>query len=148
MTLFFERFLASSIALSLLLLQTTFSQISNEAELDDFLSTVEELEAMSSELGCTKGFKTFNPLLHKQKYKVAVHAVRGKDEARADYGKIFQEYLTATAGQRFVPPIEFEVVPVTSWELTAGALEEELDFFTSNPGMYSCMGLLTGAHLW
>ena len=57
----------------------------------------------------------------------------------------FAEYLTATAGKRFDPPIAFEMMPANLHELFDAAEEEEIDFVFSSPGVYSCMGAEKGA---
>lgn len=70
---------------------------------------------LSSKMDCTSSILPFDPLQHKTTYKVAVHAVRGLNAARNANIKIYEDYLTATAGQRFDPPIKFEMEAVTSW---------------------------------
>jgi hypothetical protein len=61
------------------------------------------------------------------------------------YNLIFGEYLTATAGQMFDPPVTFEVVPLVFEEMFAAAENKELDFMFSNPGIYACVGTQLGA---
>jgi hypothetical protein len=61
------------------------------------------------------------------------------------YNLTFAEYLTATAGKRFDPAIEFEMIPASLHELYDAAEEEEIDFFYGHPGIYSCMGVEKGA---
>ena len=58
---------------------------------------------------------------------------------------IFENYLSATAGQRFDPPIRFDLVPVKAHDLLEGAASQEIDFFFSNPGLFTCVGIDTGA---
>lgn len=90
-----------------------------------------------------------NPRTHKTKYRVAVEAFHGFEAAKTEYEKIFTDYLTATAGQRFNPPIEFEMFPVTFQGLFHAIGDEdsqqEVDFVFSNPGSYSCLGVEFGA---
>mgnify|MGYP005847609343 CR=1 FL=1 len=113
---------------------------------DEVLSQEEEeLDAMSLKLTCTSGLREFYPLLMKKTYKIAVHANTGLDAVGREYRKVFEDYLTATAGQRFEPPIKFEMVPVTSWDLYNGVENKEFDFFASNPGLFTCIGMETGA---
>lgn len=100
---------------------------------------------ISSKITCTSGLRPFNPRQHKSTYKVAVDAIRGLDEARDAYNEIFQHYLTETAGRRFDPPIQFEMIPVNSWDLMNGAEAEEVDFFFANPGLFTCVGINAGA---
>lgn len=107
--------------------------------------TTAQLATIKTKLDCVDGFKAFDPNRHKEVYKFGIHITTDEKEARSMYGKIFGEYLTATAGQRFEPPIKFETVPLYSWGIQAGAEAEELDFFFANSGLYSCIGLDTGA---
>lgn len=58
----------------------------------------------------------------------------GFDEAYLEYNQTFSEYLTVTAGQRFDPPIGFEMVPVNIQGLFDSVQEESIDFIYSNPG--------------
>lgn len=59
--------------------------------------------------------------------------------ARALYGTVFEQYLTETAGQRFDPPIEFEVVPVTLTTLLGLAEDKNVDFLFASSAVFSCM---------
>ena len=90
-----------------------------------------------------------DPRTHKTKYRVAVEAFHGFEAATAEYEKIFSDYLTATAGQRFNPPIEFEMFPVTYQGLFHAIDDDDsdqaVDFVFSNPGFYSCIGVEFGA---
>lgn len=52
--------------------------------------------------------------------------------------KALGEYLSATAGQKFNPPIKFEVVPHFFDGLFTAIENDEMDFLYSNPGVYSC----------
>lgn len=98
---------------------------------------------------------------HKRKYRVAVHAVRGLEEDLASYNETFATYLTATAGRRFDPPLEFELVAVGYEDLFAAVEEveehhrpssssqsqkedEQVDFIFANPSSYSCIGVEYG----
>lgn len=51
-----------------------------------------------------------------------------------EYNKTFSDYLTATAGQRFDPPVEFEMVPVNFQGLFDAVQEDSIDFIYANPG--------------
>ena len=95
---------------------------------------------------CNLGNRPFDPLQHKRKYRVGVHAIRGADAAKAEYNQLFGEYLTATSGKRFNPPIEFEMVPVTFQGLFDAVEKEEIDFFYANPSIYSCVGVVSSAN--
>lgn len=88
----------------------------------------------------------FDPNRHKQTYRIAIQHFRGAEYALKDYNLTFQQYLTATAGQRFDPPIEFELVPVTFNELFDKVeVEKSVDLIYANPGSYSCIGVEVGA---
>lgn len=88
----------------------------------------------------------FDPTRHKKKYKVGVHAIRGDESAILEYNKTFGEYLTVTAGRAFDPPIEFEMVPLDfQQEIFDRAYSKKIDFFYAGPGIYSCIGVETGA---
>lgn len=96
-------------------------------------------------MGCSSAASKFNPLIHKSKYRVGVHAIRGFQNALLEYNLTFSKYLTATAGRKFDPPIEFEMIPTTFNGLFDAAEAEEVDFFYANPGIYSCIGVEHGA---
>lgn len=87
----------------------------------------------------------FNPFVHKKVYKVGVHAHRGMEAAMWESNMIFSEYLTMTAGQRFDPPIRFEIIPSHFDGLFELIENEEMDFLYANPGVYSCIGTEAGA---
>jgi len=55
------------------------------------------------------------------------------------YDNVFAKYLTATAGRKFDPPAEFEVVPVTLSSLMELADLEEVDFMFASASVFSCM---------
>lgn len=96
-------------------------------------------------MDCTSKLRTFDPKTHSPVYHVAVHAIRGVDAAYQEYNTTFADYLTATAGKRFDPPIEFRMRPVDFQELFDAVEKEEVDFFYANPGIYSCVGVEQGA---
>ena len=86
-----------------------------------------------------------NQYIHKSTYTVAIHAVTALKAAYRDTHKVFGEYLTATAGQKFNPPIQFNVVSNYFAGLFDAIDNEELDFFLTNQGIYSCIGTQVGA---
>lgn len=86
-----------------------------------------------------------DPYIHKSSYTIGVHANHGLDEAYNQAVGVFSEYLSATAGKKFDPPIEFLVVPNNFGELFTAIENEEVDFFYANPGVYSCIGTQVGA---
>jgi len=97
------------------------------------------------QLDCVSDKRAFDPRVHDEVYHIAVHAIRGFDFAYQEYNKTFSEYLTATAGQRFDPPIRFEMVPVNFQGLFDSVENKEVDFFFANPSIYSCVGVEQGA---
>jgi hypothetical protein len=106
---------------------------------------IENNIGISDNIDCASAIRKMDPLIHKPKYRIAVHAIRGFETAYDEYNITFSEYLTATAGRRFDPPIEFEMVPVYFGQLFDAVYEEEVDFFYANPGIYSCVGVEIGA---
>jgi len=95
--------------------------------------------------GCNMIVRKFNPLLHKKKYNIGVYVSEGDDAAFRQYNLTFAQYLTATAGQRFDPPIQFDMVPVNLFSLADSAKNEEVDFFFSTAAVFSCMAAELGA---
>jgi len=75
----------------------------------------------------------------KLKYTVGVLAIRGFDAAYAEFNATFNEYLTVTAGQKFDPPIEFELKPLNFLTLFSDAESRKVDFIYVNPSAYSCI---------
>lgn len=63
------------------------------------------------ELNCAHGYKKFDPLLQKEKYYVGVHAPAGIDTAWREFNLTFETYLNRAVGDRFIPPIRFEMKP-------------------------------------
>lgn len=49
------------------------------------------------------------PLRGKRHYVVGVLAIRGVDNAFAEYNQTFNEYLTQQVGSRFEPPVTFSM---------------------------------------
>lgn len=86
-----------------------------------------------------------DPFIHKSVYSVGVHAVRGLEEAFTETNKVFAEFLSATAGQKFDPPITFEVTPYYFDGIFTAIESKEMDFLYANPGIYSCIGTQVGA---
>jgi ABC-type phosphate/phosphonate transport system substrate-binding protein len=116
-----------------------------EAEIEQVDATVQQEEVISDPLDCSADKVEFNPLVHKQKYRVGVYANNGAEAVFQQYNLTFAEYLTATAGQRFDPPIEFELSSENLFSLFNAAETEDVDFFFANAAAYSCMGLEHGA---
>lgn len=97
------------------------------------------------DIDCSSDIRPFDELSHKKTYRLAVHAIRGFEAACQEYNKTFAEYLTATAGKRFDPPISFEMIPMNMQGLFDAVEEEAIDLFFANPGIYSCVGVENGA---
>jgi len=85
----------------------------------------------------------FDPRSRKRgnKFRVGVNAIRGFDAAIEEYTLVFEDYLTATVGRKFDPPLEFEMVPMTFEDLYQNGESGDMDFFLANPGVFSCLGV-------
>lgn len=84
------------------------------------------------------------PLLPDQQrlFRVGVLAIRGVESATAQWKLTFGDYLTATAGAEFDPPITFEMVPVPfglEREPADEFIHGDYDFVYANPSMFSCV---------
>lgn len=88
---------------------------------------------------CPTIIHDFNPNIHKEKYTVGVFSSEGEEVVYELYGTVFAEYLTATAGKRFNPPVEFDLIPVTLTTLINLSNDEKVDFFFSSSAIMSCM---------
>ena len=95
--------------------------------------------------GCHSSKYPFDEYRHKEKYRVGVHAIRGFDAALQEYNITFSQYLTETAGKRFDPPVEFEMVPITFEQMNDLIDRDEMDFFYANPSIYTCIGIESSA---
>lgn len=90
--------------------------------------------------------RPFDPIFHKRRYVIAEHSTAGTEDALRQYNMTFAQYLTATAGRRFDPPIEFDFVARKHMQdIFDGIDGGEFDFVFANPGTYSCVGVETGA---
>jgi hypothetical protein len=96
-------------------------------------------------LDCTSKTLKFNDRVHKLKYRIAVDAINGVDNAFETYNELFSTYLTATAGRRFDRDMEFEMVPMHFTGIFHAAKNSEIDFVFADPGIYSCLGVEVGA---
>lgn len=95
--------------------------------------------------GCTTIIHNFDPLVHKPRYTVGIYSSESDEVVYRMYNVTYAQYLTATAGRRFDPPIEFDIVPVNLDTLSKKALKEEVDFFFSSSAVFSCMASEQGA---
>lgn len=96
-------------------------------------------QIVTDENGCTTTLHTFNPLKHKPTYRFGVYNAEGDELTIQMYNLTFAEYLTETAGRKFDPPIQFEMVPVSMAELMNMAETEEVDFMFASSAVSSCM---------
>jgi hypothetical protein len=76
---------------------------------------------------------------HKPVYKIGVLAIRGFEAAYQEFNRTFSDYLTATAGQRFDPPIRFEMKPLNFISLFSDSEASLVDYIYVNPSAYSCI---------
>ena len=97
------------------------------------------------QLDCPAELRTFIPRLHKKKYRVGVGALRGIDVAFDEFHVTFSQCLAETAGHRFDQVIEFEIVPLKYQGVFDAVANEEIDFLFFNSGVYSCVGVESGA---
>ena len=82
----------------------------------------------------------------KQVYRVGVLAIRGRENAYKEFNKTFSDYLTATVGSRFDPPIAFELKPLNFVTLFSDVEEKMVDFIYVNPSAFSCIESEHGAN--
>lgn len=75
--------------------------------------------------------------LKKDVYTVGVLAIRGYEAANNEFNKTFGDYLTATAGQMFDPPIRFEMKPLNFLLLFSDVEDQAVDFIYVNPSAFS-----------
>jgi hypothetical protein len=78
-------------------------------------------------------------LANKRVWTVGVLAHRGEAEAYEEFNNTFAAYLTATAGQRFDPPIEFQLKPLDYLTVFSDAENGLVDFIYANPSAFSCI---------
>jgi hypothetical protein len=69
---------------------------------------------------------------NKEVYRVGVLAIRGFDDAIAEFNSTFSTYLTQTVGLRFEDKLIFQMIP--------------LDFIYVNPSAFSCIESEYGAN--
>jgi len=95
---------------------------------------------------CSAARRTREDGRHKSVYRIGVLAIRGEVAAWAEFNRTYGDYLTATAGNRFDPPITFEMEPLNFITLFTDVEEDNIDFFYVNPSAYSCIESQYGAH--
>ena len=78
-------------------------------------------------------------MIHKPIYRIGIYTSESDESAFRFYNVTYAQYLTATAGRRFDPPIKFEMVPVNLESLSQKASKEEVDFFFASSAVFSCM---------
>ncbi len=117
--------------------------LSSSSFINETLSRVEQQEEVHS--NCVFDKIKIDPFIHKPSYSIGVHAVLSLDEAFVETNKLFAEYLSATAGQKFDPPIMFNAMPHYFDGIFTAIENDEMDFLYANPGIYSCIGTQVGA---
>ncbi|CAJ1963241.1 unnamed protein product [Cylindrotheca closterium] len=81
---------------------------------------------------------SFDPSVHKLVYKIALQPSVNLPLMRS-LNVTFEDYLTATAGKRFDPPIQFEVVTITNSLAYDLMKSQEIDFVFINPFQSTCL---------
>ena len=79
-------------------------------------------------------------------YRVGVLAIRGFEAAFEEFNSTFSDFLSASAGASFDPPIRFEVKPLDFNSIFKAAEVSEVDFIYVNPSAYSCIESEFGAN--
>ena len=111
-----------------------------------FLLVDDETEPnVSSRSSCVTSQLQLDDYIRKDKYVIGKHTEHDEETYVYNHELIFQEYLTATAGQKFDPPIKFELIPVNLEQVVGSVETQEVDFFYANPGFFSCVGTEVGA---
>ncbi len=100
---------------------------------------------VSRSLSCGTSKQRLDDYIRKDKYVIGIHTEHDQETYIYNHELIFQEYLTATAGQKFDPPIKFELIPVNLEQIVASIDTQDVDFFYANPGFFSCVGTEVGA---
>ena len=75
----------------------------------------------------------FEPNRHREVYTVGVLAIRGNEAAYDEFNSTFSDYLTATAGQRFDPPVRFQMKPLNFVQVFSDTQDQLVDFIYANP---------------
>lgn len=114
----------------------------------DFSNSTPNVDVFSdSHWDCASGLRQFDPSRHKQVYTIGLHAPMGVENSILLDNLTFANYLTATAGQRFDPPIEFRIEPTTRPIHNWVDVDNEVDFFYSDTGVATCIGVEKGAQI-
>jgi len=87
----------------------------------------------------------FDATRHKGKYTVGVLNFQGPESAFNQYNDTFNGFLTATAGQQFEPPIEFQMIPLGFQSMFDLATNSTFDFLFVSPSPFSCVEAQYGA---
>ena len=77
--------------------------------------------------------------VHKSVYTVGVLSHRGIVAAYEEFNETFTTYLTETAGQRFDPPLHFEMKPLGYLSTFKDSAAGAVDFIYVNPSLFSCI---------
>ena len=98
----------------------------------------------AGKLNCPHGFRDFEPLTQKRVYNVGVYAPAGLEVARNEFNLTFETYLSHAVGKRWIPPIEFKMIPTTDPLRDWVDNKADVDFMYSDTGLYSCIGVEIG----
>lgn len=93
-----------------------------------------------NEVGCPLNRVYKLPEGHQTVFRVGVLGIRGPEAAWNEFNTTFGEYLTATAGQQFDPPIRFEMKPLNFLSLFSDTEAGLVDLIYVNPSAFSCIG--------
>ncbi|CAJ1963247.1 unnamed protein product [Cylindrotheca closterium] len=81
----------------------------------------------------------FDPSVHKQVYKIGCQQLANEAFMKT-LNVTFDDYLTATVGQRFDPPIQFEINFFSDRNLAYDLMEsQEIDFVFVSPFVSTCL---------
>lgn len=111
------------------------------------LALAESATTSTASTACLHDRKTpYDETRHQRVYKIGVLAIRGFDAAYEEFNRTFVDYLTATAGQRFDPPLAFELKPLNFRSLFTDTAAAMVDFIYVNPSAFSCIESEFTAH--
>eukprot|EP00730_Choanoeca_flexa_P009273 TRINITY_DN12619_c0_g1_i11.p1 TRINITY_DN12619_c0_g1~~TRINITY_DN12619_c0_g1_i11.p1 ORF type:complete len:1792 (+),score=424.64 TRINITY_DN12619_c0_g1_i11:732-5378(+) len=73
-----------------------------------------------------------------------VISILGKDAFAELYDETFKHYLTDVVGQKFDPPITFNLRPLNSLEIFPAMKHKEIDFLFTDPSQFQCFSIQYG----
>eukprot|EP00730_Choanoeca_flexa_P009277 TRINITY_DN12619_c0_g1_i8.p1 TRINITY_DN12619_c0_g1~~TRINITY_DN12619_c0_g1_i8.p1 ORF type:complete len:2027 (+),score=485.44 TRINITY_DN12619_c0_g1_i8:425-6505(+) len=80
----------------------------------------------------------------KTSYTIGALTAVGKDAFMALYSSTFESYLSDVVGQKFDPPITFNLRPLTSLEIFPAMKHSEIDFLFTDPSQFQCFSIQYG----